>query len=74
MYINNKNEYNKALRRYCALCDKVEAATGRWSYAAIQEALTPAEIDEFNTVDNTLTTYNNRQAFYECLRAGDYRS
>ena len=74
MYIGNKYEYRRALKRYCALCDKVEAATGRWSYAAMREALTPAEIDEFNTVDNALTAYNNRQAFYENLRSGDYRT
>ena len=74
MYIHNAREYRQAKRRYSRLFDKVEAATGRWSYEAIHEALTPAEIDEFNTIDNALAAYDRQQAFYACLRSGDYRS
>lgn len=74
MYINNVREYMKAQARFSRLFDKVEATTGRYSYAAIREALTPAEVREFRALEDALQAYDQQRAFQACLRSGDYRS
>ena len=74
MYISTKSEYRQAQRRFSRLFDQVEALTGKYSAAAIQEALTPAEAAEFGALEDALLAYDQQQAFYACLRSGDYRS
>lgn len=74
MTIRNKNEYQKAEARYSRLFDQVIERTGRYSYAAVIEALGHAGAAEFRDLSNALSAYKQQQDFYACLRSGEYRS